>query len=59
MTTETRIENLEKRVNALFDIVNQNQFYTSADINGTRQSISNNAKSIAEITPYTEPRQHT
>lgn len=45
METETRIENLEKRVNALFDIVNRNNFYTGADIAGTRQSVS-------EITPY-------
>lgn len=49
MTDTQRIENLEKRVNALYDIVNRNQFYTSADINGTRQSVS-------EITPYKETK---
>ena len=53
MTDIQRIDNLEKRVNALFDIVNRNQYYTNADINGTRQSISDNAKDIADITPYT------
>lgn len=45
MTDKQRIDNLEKRVNALFDIVNHNNFYTRADIAGTRQSVS-------EITPY-------
>ena len=49
MTDTQRIENLEKRVNALFDIVNRNNFYTTADINGTRQSVS-------EITPYRETK---
>lgn len=49
MTDTQRIENLEKRVNALFDIVNRNNFYTGADIAGTRQSVS-------EITPYKETK---
>lgn len=45
MTVDQRLTNLEKRVNALYDIVNRNNFYTGADIAGTRQSVS-------EITPY-------
>lgn len=49
MTIEKRLENLEKRVNALYDIVNRNNFYTEADIAGTRQSVS-------EITPYKETK---
>lgn len=49
MIDTQRIENLEKRVNALFDIVNRNNFYTRADIAGTRQSVS-------EITPYKETK---
>lgn len=56
MTDIQRIDNLEKRVNALFDIVNRNQYYINADINGTRQGISDNAESIAEITPYKETK---
>lgn len=39
MTIETRVENLEKRINALFEMVNRNQFYSNADIEGTRHSI--------------------
>lgn len=50
MTDTQRIENLEKRINALYDIINRNAFYTNADIDGTRQSIT-------EITPYTETKQ--
>lgn len=49
MDIETRITNLEKRVNYLYDLVNRNQFYTSADINGTKQSVS-------DITPYKETK---
>lgn len=39
MDIDIRVENLEKRVNALFDIINRNQFYVDADIDGTRHSI--------------------
>jgi hypothetical protein len=49
MTDTQRIENLEKRVNALYDIVNRNNFYTGADIAGTQQSVN-------DITPYKETK---
>lgn len=48
MTTEKRLDILEKRVNAIFDIVNRDKFYTDADISGTRQGISNNSADIVQ-----------
>lgn len=47
MTTEQRLSNLENLVNALSKKIDDNKFYQQADIDGTRQNIS-------EITPYTE-----
>lgn len=44
---ETRITNLENLVDSLVSIVNNQKFYTDADIKGVRQSVS-------EVTPYTE-----
>ena len=35
-----RVENLEKLVNALIEGINNNKFYTDADISGVRQNIS-------------------
>lgn len=49
MTIEKRLENLENLVNALMKKIDNNKFYTDADISGNRQSISN-------ITPYTETK---
>lgn len=49
MTIEQRLSNLEKLVNALSKKIDNNKFYQQADIDGTRQNIS-------EITPYTETK---
>lgn len=49
MTIEQRLSNLEKLVNALSKKMDDNKFYQQADIDGTRQNIS-------EITPYTETK---
>lgn len=45
MELEKRVENLEKLVNSMIKTINNNKFYTDADINGTRQSVNN-------VTPY-------
>lgn len=45
MDLEKRVANLEKLVNSLIKTINNNKFYTDADINGTRQSVS-------AVTPY-------
>lgn len=45
MDIEKRVANLEKLVNSLIKTVNNNKFYTDADINGTKQSVS-------AVTPY-------
>ncbi len=49
MTIEKRVENLENLVDALSKKIDNNKFYTDADINGNRQSVTN-------ITPYTETK---
>ena len=49
MTIEQRLSNLENLVNALSKKIDDNKFYQQADIDGTRQNIS-------EITPYTETK---
>ena len=49
MTIEKRLENLENLVNALSKKIDNNKFYTDADINGNR-------KSVSDITPYTESK---
>lgn len=46
---ETRVANLENLVDALSKKIDRNQFYTDADMQGNRQSIS-------EVTPYTETK---
>lgn len=46
MTIEQRLTNLEKLVNALIKSRTLDKMYTSADINGTRES-------VAQITPTT------
>ena len=40
MTLETRVKNLENLVDALSKKIDRNQFYTDADMQGNRQSIS-------------------
>jgi hypothetical protein len=49
MTLEQRLSNLENLVDALSKKIDRNQFYTDADMQGNRQSISN-------VTPYTETK---
>ncbi len=49
MNIEKRVENLEKNLDNIIKLLNNNKFYTDADINGVRQSVS-------EITPYTESK---
>ena len=49
MDIYTRVENLEKNLDALIKQINNTKFYTDADISGVRQSVS-------EITPYTETK---
>lgn len=49
MDIEKRLSNLENLVNALSKKIDSIKYYTDADINGTRQSVS-------EITPYTETK---
>ena len=45
----TRLENLENYVFAMSERIDRNQFYTDANTEGNRHSIS-------EITPYTETK---
>lgn len=49
MNLETRVKNLENLVNSLSKKIDNNKYYTDADLNGTRQSISN-------ITPYKQTK---
>lgn len=49
MNINTRVDNLEALVKSLIEMMNNNKFYTDADIIGVR-------KNITEITPYTETR---
>lgn len=49
MTIEQRLSNLENLVNAISKKIDNNKFYTDADVSGNRASISN-------ITPYTETK---
>ena len=46
MDIETRLTNLENLVDSLVTIINNQKFYTDADIAGARQNIN-------EITPWT------
>lgn len=49
MEIEQRLENLETRVNYLYEMINRDKFYTDADISATKQSVS-------DITPYKETK---
>ena len=40
MDIETRLTNLENLVNSLINMMNNNKFYTDADISGVRQNVS-------------------
>lgn len=49
ISIEQRLSNLENLVNALSQKIDNNKYYTDADMQGNRQSISN-------VTPYTETK---
>lgn len=49
MDIETRVTNLENLVNSLVELMNNQKYYTDADISGVR-------KSVSDITPYTETK---
>ena len=49
ISIETRVANLENLVHALSQKIDNNKYYTDADMQGNRQSIS-------ELTPYTETK---
>ena len=40
MDIETRLTNLENLVNSLINMMNNNKFYTDADISGVRQNVN-------------------
>ena len=48
MDIYTRVDNLEKLVNALIEGINNNKFYTDADISGVRQNISDVEQTMTE-----------
>ena len=48
MDIYTRVDNLEKLVNALIEGINNNKFYTDADIDGVRQNISDVETTMTE-----------
>lgn len=49
MNIETRLDNLENLVNGLIEKLNDNKFYTDADISGVK-------KGVSDITPYEETK---
>lgn len=49
ISIEQRLSNLENLVHALSQKIDNNKYYTDADMQGNRQSISN-------VTPYTETK---
>ena len=49
ISIEQRLLNLENLVHALSQKIDNNKYYTDADMQGNRQSISN-------VTPYTETK---
>ena len=49
ISIEQRLSNLENLVHALSQKIDNNKYYTDADMQGNRQSIS-------EVTPYTETK---
>lgn len=49
MTDTERIDLLEKRLNALINKINNDKFYSDAEVNGVR-------KATSDITPYTETK---
>lgn len=49
MDLEKRVENLENLVESLISTLNNNKFYTDADISGVRQNISEVDKKVTDI----------
>lgn len=49
MDIETRVTNLENMLASIVNTLSNNKFYTDADIEGVRQSVS-------DVTPYTETK---
>lgn len=49
MDLETRVKNLEDMLASIVNTIGNNKFYTDADVNGVR-------KSVSDITPYTETK---
>lgn len=49
MNIETRVTNLENLVDSLVKMMNNQKFYTDANIEGVR-------KNVSDITPYTETK---
>ena len=49
MNIETRVTNLENLVDSLVEMMNNQKFYTDADIEGVR-------KNVSDITPYLETK---
>ena len=52
MTIEERMTNLELLVDSLVSTMNNQKFYTDADIAGCRQTESNLGNQIEDVTPY-------
>lgn len=48
MTIEKRLSNLENLVNALSKKIDNNKFYTDADVNGNRKGVNENTSGVAE-----------
>lgn len=48
MTIEKRLSNLENLVNALSKKIDNNKFYTDADVNGNRKGVNENTNGVAE-----------
>lgn len=49
MDIETRVTNLENMLASVMENISNNKFYTDADVNGVR-------KSVSDITPYTQTK---
>lgn len=53
MDIETRVTNLEKNLDKIIKLLNNNKFYTDADISGIRQSVGDIQK---EVYPEWNPK---
>lgn len=55
MNLETRIKNLEKNLDNIIKLLNNNKFYTDADISGIRQNVGDIQK---EVYPEWNPKSY-